>query len=150
MILNLYGVSADQLKDRLMDIYSRLDLLDCLESPLFKLSRGQFYKSALAPLLALRPKLWLLDEPFAAGMDPEGMMVFRELAKEASLEGCTVLFTTQILEIAENFSNRIYVLHKGQLVQSSTPDELAEKSKKGNATSSLIELLQRLRNGDSA
>ena len=96
-------------------------------------------------MLVIRPELWLIDEPFAAGMDPEGMMVFRELAREAAAEGSTILFTTQILEIAEDFSDVIHVLHDGQLARSSTPAELASESTGGDASDGLLTLLRRLR-----
>jgi ABC-type multidrug transport system ATPase subunit len=150
MVLNLYGRDAESLEGDLMDVYERFDLLDCLESPLAKLSRGQIYKTVLTPILVIRPELWLIDEPFAAGMDPEGMMIFRKLARAAATQGSTVLFTTQILEIAEDFADIIHVLHDGHLARSATPAELAAESARGDASEGLLQLLQRLRTEGSS
>ncbi|MDF3130459.1 ABC transporter ATP-binding protein [Kiritimatiellaeota bacterium B1221] len=145
MVLPLYGASVDKWKAPLMDLYERFDLLSCLESPMGKLSRGQLYKAVLAPLMLISPELWLVDEPFAAGMDPEGMQVFREQARQAADAGCTVLFSTQILEIAEEFADVIYVLHQGQLVNVLPVAEWKIEREGGSVNGEVLKILGRLR-----
>lgn len=145
MVFNLYGIDPEEVRAPLMELYKDFDLLSRLDSPLGQLSRGQVYKAVLAPLLLTRARLWLVDEPFAAGMDPEGMMVFREKARAAARDGCTVVFTTQILEIAEDFADSIMILHQGKLVDTATPADLAARSGHGKASAGLAELLRKLR-----
>ena len=79
------------------------------------LSRGQVYKMALVALIAASPELWLLDEPMASGMDALGLREFRLRARAAADSGATILFTTQILAVAEQFSDEALVLHQGQI-----------------------------------
>jgi ABC-2 type transport system ATP-binding protein len=93
-------------------------------TPLVRLSRGQQYKAALLSLLAVDPDLWLLDEPFAAGMDPWGVAVLRQELASAAQRGRVVVYTTQLPEIAEQLADRFLVLSKGALVGSGTLDQL--------------------------
>lgn len=93
-------------------------------TPLTRLSRGQQYKAALLSLLAVDPDLWLLDEPFAAGMDPWGVAVLREEIVNAARRGRVVIYTTQLPEIAEQLADRFLVLSKGRLAASGTLDQL--------------------------
>jgi ABC-type multidrug transport system ATPase subunit len=57
----------------------------------------------------------LFDEPFASGMDPRGLAAFRSEAGAAARRGRTVLYSTQILEVAERFADRVCVLHRGKV-----------------------------------
>jgi ABC-type multidrug transport system ATPase subunit len=145
MVFNLYGRKLEAEKEALMDLYERLDMLPYADSPLGKLSRGQIYKAVLAPYLMLAPELWLVDEPFAAGMDPEGMMVFRSCARKAAERGSTVLFTTQILEIAEDFADVIYILHHGKLVEILPVADLKASVGEGQVSGEVVRLLGKLR-----
>jgi ABC-type multidrug transport system ATPase subunit len=80
-----------------------------------ELSRGQSYKAALAALMTVDPELWLLDEPFASGMDPQGFTYFKKSAMAAATErGRTIIYTTQLVEIACSFADQIAVIRDGK------------------------------------
>jgi len=115
MALRLYGKEIDGLENRVVQILEDFDLLPLVDSTLGTLSRGQGYKAVLAGLIAINPDLWLLDEPLASGMDPHGIQSFKTYAREAAKNGSTVVNSTQILEIAENFSDRICILDRGSV-----------------------------------
>jgi ABC-type multidrug transport system ATPase subunit len=115
MVLRLYGKESAGTADRVFGLMEALDLLGCGRAPIASLSRGQTYKTALAALLAVEPELVLLDEPFASGMDPQGTLVLKEWARRAAGNGTTLLYTTQILEVAEAFSDKVAILHRGGL-----------------------------------
>jgi ABC-type multidrug transport system ATPase subunit len=94
---------------------NELDLLPTTDTPIGQLSRGQIYKVALATLLSVDSELWLLDEPFASGMDTIGIAYFKRQARLAVERGRTILYSTQILDVAEKFSDRICLIHRGKL-----------------------------------
>ena len=112
-------------------ISSRSVWLDLLPVALWKfrrLSRGQVYKAVLAAFLAADPEVWLVDEPFASGMDPRGLNCFKEYAREAAARGHTIIFTTQIVEVAERFAQRVCVLDRGQIKACAEAASLRESS----------------------
>jgi ABC-2 type transport system ATP-binding protein len=71
------------------------------------------------------PELWFVDEPFASGMDPRGLNTFKQYARSAAARGHTIVFTTQIIEVAEQVADRICVINKGQVKADATPAELS-------------------------
>ena len=104
----------------------------------------QFDASPQVALLAIDPELWLLDEPLASGMDPQGLAVLRAEVRKAAGRGRTVLFTTQILEVAERLADRACVLHKGSLHLTASIAQLRSASTTG--TDGVLDaLLQGLR-----
>lgn len=115
LLLRIYEADGPDAPARVLHWMQALDLLELAEKPVGFLSRGQLYKAALVALLAIDPELWLLDEPLASGMDPQGLAVLRAEVRKAAGRGRTVLFTTQILEVAERLADRACVLHKGSL-----------------------------------
>lgn len=92
-----------------------LDPADYDKSPL-ELSGGQKRRVAIAGILAMRPKVLVLDEP-TAGLDPQGaqtmMELFRKINKE---EGITVLIVTHNMEHVLEFCDEVVVLEKGELL----------------------------------
>lgn len=79
------------------------------------LSRGQGYKAALLALLAVDPELWILDEPMASGMDPRGLAVFRREAAAAAARGASVVYSTQIPELAAAFADTVLLIAGGKV-----------------------------------
>ncbi len=125
LLLRLYERDDAAVEDGVLADLAELDLLPLAEAPLATLSRGQLYKVAFAALHAVRPELWLLDEPFASGLDPQGIAVIRQRMRAAAAAGATILYTTQILEIAERFSDLICVIDRGQLRETYTREQIA-------------------------
>jgi ABC-type multidrug transport system ATPase subunit len=117
MALHLYGEAEDQpaVAERVIDILRDLDILALAEANVGGLSRGEGYKAGLAALFAVDPELWILDEPFASGMDPNGLITLKRRIRERVAGGGTVIYTTQLLDIAEEFSDRVVVLHRGEV-----------------------------------
>ena len=136
--LKLYEVPLQDIEDRVEDLLGRLDLLSVAAWKFHRLSRGQTYKAVLAGFIAADPEVWLVDEPFASGMDPRGLNCFKEYAREATHRGRTIIYTTQIIEVAEQFAHRICVLDQGQIQAFEEPAKLSGES-------GLMHLLTQLR-----
>src|SRR5215213_131619 len=130
MTLKLYDVTRARIEQTVIDLLKEFDLLPLAERPLFSLSRGQAYKVALCALLAVDAELWLFDEPLASGMDPHGITALKAHALEAAKRGRTIIYSTQILDVAERFSDRVCILDEGEVKGFGAVAEL-EKMKEG-------------------
>jgi ABC-type multidrug transport system ATPase subunit len=115
MVLRLYEQDSGDAEERVLNLLRAFDLMPLAEARLNSLSRGQIYKMALVALIAASPELWLLDEPMASGMDALGLREFRTRARAATAAGATIIYTTQILSVAEQFSDEVLVLHQGRV-----------------------------------
>jgi len=147
MILRLYEADEDGAEVRVLQLLRDFDLLPLALRPVHSLSRGQLYKAGLTAMIAADRELWLLDEPFASGMDPHGIDAFKRHAREAAERGRTILYTTQILDIAERFSDRVCLIHKGEIRAFDPLEKLrAQVQDKNNV---LEEMFRQLREGDA-
>jgi ABC-type multidrug transport system ATPase subunit len=147
IILRLYGADGEGAEKRVVELLRDFDLLPLALRPAFSLSRGQLYKAGLTALLAADREVWLLDEPFASGMDPQGIDAFKRHAREAAGRGRTILYSTQLLDVAERFSERICLIHKGEVRAFDTMDNLRSQARdKDNV---LEEMFRKLREGNN-
>jgi branched-chain amino acid transport system ATP-binding protein len=93
-------------------------------TPAGLLSHGDKRKLELAMLLAGRPRVILLDEPFA-GVSMEDVPELVELIRSVHLdEGKTVLMVEHHMEVVTGLAQRIAVLHHGSLLAVDTPDAI--------------------------
>ena len=145
--LRLYGADGPGSEERVLELLRDFDLLPVTEAFLGSLSRGQQYKAALTALLAVDPEVWLLDEPFASGMDPHGITTFRQRARAAAARGHTVIFSTQLLDVAERFADRVGILHHGEVRAFDTLAALRERA--GREHGALEELFAQLHAEDA-
>jgi ABC-2 type transport system ATP-binding protein len=93
------------------------------------LSRGQIYKAGLVAMIAADRDLWLLDEPFASGMDPHGIDMFKQYTRDAARRGRTIIYTTQLLDTAERFSDHLCVMETGEVRAFESLDNLRARVK---------------------
>jgi ABC-2 type transport system ATP-binding protein len=75
-------------------------------------SHGMRQRLGIAAALLRRPKLLLLDEP-ATGLDPGGMRDMRDLIRDLSGQGMTVLLSSHLLTEVEDLCNRVAIVRSG-------------------------------------
>jgi ABC-type multidrug transport system ATPase subunit len=146
MVLRLYEAETEGVEDKVVEILRDFDLLTLAEMPMGHLSRGQAYKAALSALVAADPELWLLDEPFASGMDPHGIMSFKKHAREARRRDRTIIYTTQLLDAARSLSDHFCVIDHGKIFASDSVARLEEM--RSDDRNVLEEVFARLREED--
>ena len=93
------------------------------QSP-FELSGGQKRRVAIAGVLAMKPKVLILDEP-TAGLDPKGRdEILDQIAKLHKETGMTVVLVSHSMEAVARYVDRIIVMNKGEKMLDSTPKEV--------------------------
>jgi ABC-2 type transport system ATP-binding protein len=119
----LKGLSYREARRRSKVLLERFDLLSKRRSAVQTLSRGMQQKLAIAVALVHQPKLLLLDEP-TLGLDVEATQTVKVLVKAIASEGCAILLTTHQLDIAEELSDRVAIIQKGEIVAASSTRDL--------------------------
>ncbi len=143
MMLRLYEADRPGIEEKVIELLSEFELLPLAERPLQVLSRGQRYKAAMVGLIAADPELWLVDEPFASGMDPHGISAFKRRAREAAARGHTIIYSTQILDAAERFSDRAGIIYRGNLVAFDSVENMKDPAlPQGGVLEGMFELLR--------
>lgn len=120
------GLPLKEVRERVkwaMDVVG-LDFEEMKDRQTFALSGGQKRKVALAGILALKPKILVLDEP-TAGLDPRSRKELLEKIKRLNKEEkLTVVFVSHNMEEVAMLADRVYVMAGGTDVLSGTPKEI--------------------------
>jgi ABC-2 type transport system ATP-binding protein len=109
------------------------DSLDRFEIPshtrIGRLSKGQVVKLGLVVALAHRPAIVILDDP-AMGLDPIARKEFnRDLVEHLQTSGCTVLYSSHLLDEVEAVADAVAILDRGEIVRTATTDRLRDEVK---------------------
>jgi energy-coupling factor transport system ATP-binding protein len=118
------GVPQAEMLERIKHSLALTGLSELAERSPYALSGGQQQRLAIASILALRPKLMILDEP-TSQLDPAGTgQVFTLLRELVSTGETTVLVAEQRLEWIARVADRCLVLQAGRKVGEGTPSEV--------------------------
>ena len=108
------------------------------------LSTGMRQRLCLAKTLLHDPQVLILDEP-AAGLDPRARIEMRELLKELTRMGKTIMISSHILPELSDFCNRIGVIEAGKMVAGGRVDDILASLQAGRHIT-----LKLLKNGEKA
>lgn len=96
---------------------------DLFERSPFELSGGQMRRVAIAGILAMEPKVLVLDEP-TAGLDPSGRQELMDIFKQLHANGMTIVLVTHLMDDVANYADFVYVMEKGKLIRSGKPSDV--------------------------
>lgn len=126
--LENFGVPHSQIEERVIDALETVGISDLRERDIATLSGGQKQKVAIAAILALRPRVLVLDEPTAA-LDPaSSRMVFETLRSINRELGVTVVIIEQKVALLSEYASRIAVMQGGRIALEGTPSEVFSHS----------------------
>ncbi|GAA0498538.1 ABC transporter ATP-binding protein [Salinibacillus aidingensis] len=108
--------------ERANELLKRVGLEDAKKQRIKKYSGGMKQRLGIAQALINDPKLIILDEPVSA-LDPIGRREVLDLMRELKKES-TILFSTHILNDAEEVSDELLMLHNGELVEHGSLEKL--------------------------
>ncbi len=111
----LKGLSGAGLSAKVMGWLERVGLADCYRKRCEELSKGMQQKVQVIAALLHEPRLIILDEPFS-GLDPVNMRLLRDLILEQHRAGRTVIFSTHVMQQAEQMCEHIVMIHNGRKV----------------------------------
>lgn len=120
-----YGVNEKKARKNAIELVKLVGLSeDYLEKSPFELSGGEMRKVALCGILALNPKVLILDEP-TVGLDYKSREDIMNLIKELQQKkNMTIVLVTHNMDYVLKYADKIFVLNKGELNFSGTAEEL--------------------------
>ena len=120
---DIYGVSQADRDRRVADLAERFEMNDALGTAISEYSHGMRQKLQIMGALVHNPTLWILDEPLT-GLDPKSAYELKLMMREHADRGATVLFSTHVLEVAENLCDMVGIIDHGHLMFDGTLDAL--------------------------
>jgi len=120
------GLSGRELRRRKEWVVERCKLAPVYRQTVSTLSLGFRQRTCLAQALIHDPPVLILDEP-TSGLDPFQIVEIRGLIRELARTK-TVVFSTHILQEASSVSDRILVIHRGEIVADGTIEELGRQA----------------------
>lgn len=115
----------DEVDRRVREALERvgMDYAEVAQRSPFDLSGGQQRRVAIAGILAMEPRVLVLDEP-AAGMDPATVSEIRAYLRELNDQGLTIVLVSHSMDDVAELCSHIIVLDHGTLHMQGTPAEL--------------------------
>ncbi|MGO1469926.1 MAG: energy-coupling factor transporter ATPase [Tissierella sp.] len=123
------GLTDEQIKKRVIESMEivGLDYENLKDRSPFELSGGQKRRVAIAGVVAMKPKVLVLDEP-TAGLDPHGRdEILNEICEIFEKEDITVILVSHNMEDIAKIVGRILVMDKGKIVMDDTPREIFKR-----------------------
>jgi energy-coupling factor transporter ATP-binding protein EcfA2 len=117
------GVSPEEVIRRTGRLLDLVRLRDEAERYPFSLGRGQRQKLAVASVLAMEPRILIVDEP-TTGLDWQGGQAMMRLMRELHAGGRTIVIITHDMNIVAEFAERVVVMAGGRIVADGTAAEV--------------------------
>ncbi len=121
----LYHVPKKLRKEKIKELVELLKLHDFIDRTVETYSSGQKMILAFAKALVNEAPIIILDEPTVT-MDVHVAKELREIVKGLNAKGHTIVYTTHIMQEAEELCDRVAIIDKGKIMTIGTPDELRQ------------------------
>lgn len=118
-----FGFPKELIRERILYAAEACGLMDLLDRSPFRLSGGQQQRLAVACILALQPRVLILDES-TSQLDPVGRDDIFRLVGELHKQGKTVIMVDHNIEKIAECVDKVLVLHEGNLVAYDAPSKV--------------------------
>jgi len=146
-IASIRKLDPELATERAKEYLDSLGALEYYEQLIATLSHGNKQKIQVVASIMHDPDLLILDEPIA-GLDAKSVRVIKEIMDIQVDKGGSVLFSTHIMEIAQDLCDRIAIINRGKIVGIGTIEELSRQADKLGAN--LEDIFLRLTEQDTS
>ena len=124
--LENFGVPREDIEPRMQEALEVMGISDLRDRSISSLSGGQKQKVAVASILALKPRVLVLDEP-TAELDPASSLAVFDLLKRYAKENNTkVIVVEQKIALLSDFADRLIIVENGSIRYDGAPQEVLE------------------------
>jgi len=120
---NNLSFSEAEVKEQVEEALELANLTDKRDEYTFALGWGERQKLAVASILAMRPKIIIVDEP-TTGLDKDGSLRIMNLLQRLNKKGLTVVIITHDIDIVAAYANRVVVFAGGHIVRDDMVEEV--------------------------
>ena len=140
-IANVYDMDADLAMERVNEYAKIFELDFALDQTISSYSHGMQQKLALIGGLIHDPDYFILDEPMV-GLDPKSSFNLKEIMRQRADDGKVVLFSTHVMEVAQNVCDDIIIINKGKIIARGSVEEIRQlvPEAEGNLEKIFLEL----------
>ena len=131
-VAGLYGQEGTDVEHRARELMALFDLEEWRDELVESYSHGMRQKLIVSSAFVHRPEVIVVDEPHV-GLDPKSIKILRDLFKEYTRRGHTIMMSTHTLDAAESLCDRIAIIHAGKIAACGTMDELRADAQHGGA-----------------
>lgn len=117
------GLDRKEMINRIDYSLNLLDIYKYKDRNPFDLSGGQMQRVAIASIIAMKPQIIVLDEP-TSQLDPQGSEEVFKAVQSLSKEGMTVIMVEHKIEKIANYSDKVLLLNKGEIIDFNTPQKV--------------------------
>ncbi len=121
------GLERQAVRERVEEALESVGMTECADKPVHNLSYGQKKRVCIAGVLAMRPRVMILDEP-TAGLDLRMQHELMEVLQRLHAEGMTILMATHDLDLAYAWADEACLIDNGRVVGKFSADEFPHKA----------------------
>lgn len=125
-LADVYEIDKKTRDENIEKLTKRFEIEEVLPSRLDSCSHGTRQKIMVTGALIHNPPVWILDEPMT-GLDPQSAYRLKKMIREHAQKGNCVLFSTHVLDTAEELCDKVIIIRKGKVVCFDTVENLKNK-----------------------
>lgn len=123
LIATIYEMNINEHQDRLHELTELFSMTENIDTQIQSMSHGMREKTIIIGTLLVNPDVWILDEPIH-GLDPQAAYDLKEMMKDHAAKGKTVIFSTHVLDTAQQLCDEIAILKDGSLIYDGSVQDL--------------------------
>jgi ABC-2 type transport system ATP-binding protein len=146
-VAGLYNQDGPQIEHRARELLALFDLEEWRDELVESYSHGMRQKLIISSAFVHRPEVIVVDEPMV-GLDPKAARILKDLFREYTRRGHTIMMSTHTLEVAEAMCDRIAIMQGGVIRACGTMNDLRADAAAG--TTGLEQIFLRLTGENAA
>ena len=131
-VAGLYGQEGPRVEHRARELLALFDLEEWRDELVESYSHGMRQKLIISSAFVHRPEVIVVDEPMV-GLDPKAARILKDLFREYTHRGHTIMMSTHTLEVAEAMCDRIGIIQGGKIRACGTMDDLRMSVESGGS-----------------
>jgi sodium transport system ATP-binding protein len=137
---NLHGLDGADMERQIDYLINALEMRDFADRRAKGFSRGMVRKVVMGMALIHNPPNVILDEP-TQGLDVVSTRAVREIILRFKAEGRCVILSTHHMDEVERLCDRVAIIHRGEILEGGTPQELVERHKATDLETAFVEIV---------